>query len=86
MSKTPDAEPELTRPTAFHARTSALTRSLVDYRGIDPYSLRPQLADSWQETGSTLTIKLRSGVTFHNGQELTSQDVLANIVAGWMGL
>ena len=53
--------------------------SLVDYRGIDPYSLRPQLADSWQETASTLTIKLRSGVTFHNGQELTSQDVLANI-------
>jgi len=53
--------------------------SLVDYRGIDPYTLRPQLADSWQETDSTLTVKLRSGVMFHSGRELTSQDVLANI-------
>lgn len=30
---TPDAEPQLTRPTAFHVRTSALTRGFVDYRG-----------------------------------------------------
>ena len=30
---TPDAEPQLTRPTAFHPRTSALTRNFVDYRG-----------------------------------------------------
>ncbi len=30
---TPDAEPELTRETAFHPRFSALTRSFVEYRG-----------------------------------------------------
>ena len=30
---TPDAEPKLTRQTAFHPRTSALTRHFVDYRG-----------------------------------------------------
>ncbi len=31
---TPDAEPQLTRETAFHPRTSALTRNFVEYRGF----------------------------------------------------
>lgn len=31
---TPDAEPQLTRETAFHDRTSALTRNLTEYRGF----------------------------------------------------
>ncbi len=31
---TPDAEPELTRQTGFHERTSALTRDLVEYNGF----------------------------------------------------
>ena len=30
---TPDAEPELTRETAFHPRFSALTRNFTEYRG-----------------------------------------------------
>ena len=30
---TPDAEPQMTKDTAFHARTSALTRNLVEYKG-----------------------------------------------------
>ncbi|MET5020369.1 aminomethyltransferase, partial [Burkholderia pseudomallei] len=31
---TPDAAPKLTRETGFHARTSALTRRMVEYRGF----------------------------------------------------
>jgi glycine cleavage system T protein (aminomethyltransferase) len=31
---TPDADPQLTRETAFHSRTSALTRNFVEYRGF----------------------------------------------------
>lgn len=31
---TPDAAPELTRTSGFHQRTSALTRSFVDYKGF----------------------------------------------------
>jgi len=31
---TPDAAPELTRTSGFHERTSALTRSFVDYKGF----------------------------------------------------
>ncbi|MEJ2061272.1 MAG: DUF1989 domain-containing protein, partial [Gammaproteobacteria bacterium] len=30
---TPDAQPKLTRETAFHPRTSQLTRSFIEYRG-----------------------------------------------------
>jgi aminomethyltransferase len=30
---TKDAEPRLTRETGFHARTAALTRSMIDYKG-----------------------------------------------------
>ena len=31
---TPDADPQLTRETAFHPRTSAMTRNFVEYRGF----------------------------------------------------
>jgi aminomethyltransferase len=31
---TPDAEPQLTRESGFHSRTSALTRNFVEYRGF----------------------------------------------------
>jgi aminomethyltransferase len=31
---TPDAAPELTRQSGFHARTAALTRSFIDYKGF----------------------------------------------------
>ena len=30
---TPDAEPKMTKDTGFHAKTSALTRNVVEYRG-----------------------------------------------------
>ncbi|MEO6298328.1 MAG: DUF1989 domain-containing protein, partial [Paracoccaceae bacterium] len=30
---TPDAEPQMTKETAFHSRTSALTRNMVEYKG-----------------------------------------------------
>jgi aminomethyltransferase len=44
---TPDAEPVLTRETAFHPRISALTRRLVEYRGYWlPTSFSSQ---GWQE-------------------------------------
>ncbi|MGH2561337.1 MAG: ABC transporter substrate-binding protein [Thermomicrobiales bacterium] len=42
---------------------------------------QPQLAESWEFSDDRLTVtfKLRSGVTFHNGQEFTADDVVANI-------
>ena len=36
----------------------------------------PMLADSWEHEGKTWTFKLRSGVMFHNGAEMTAYDVV----------
>lgn len=55
--------------------------TLFDLVGNTPTAadLVPQLAQSWEETDTTLTLKLRQGVKFHNGREFTSQDVVDNI-------
>lgn len=47
---TPDAPPEPTRPTAFHPRTSALTRDFVEYAGswlADGYTGHGPVAEYW---------------------------------------
>ncbi|MEW5961886.1 MAG: ABC transporter substrate-binding protein, partial [Chloroflexota bacterium] len=43
----------------------------------DNLNLVPWLAESWQqsEDGLTWTFKLRQGVKFHNGREMTAEDV-----------
>jgi peptide/nickel transport system substrate-binding protein len=48
----------------------------TDYDG----NLQPRLATSWEpnEDGQVWTIALREGVTFHNGQPMTADDVVAS--------
>ena len=64
----------LTNPDVYVAQ--ALFENLV-VRGIDG-TLEPQLAESWQPNADSTqwTFTLRSGVTFHNGKEFTSEDVV----------
>ncbi|MFN9291451.1 MAG: aminomethyltransferase, partial [Planctomyces sp.] len=47
---TPDQEPRMTKDTAFHARTSALTRDMAEYRGYwlpTAYSGTGPIAEYW---------------------------------------
>jgi aminomethyltransferase len=47
---TPEADPVMTQETAFHPRTSALTRDLVEYRGYwlpDCYQGEDSIAEYW---------------------------------------
>jgi peptide/nickel transport system substrate-binding protein len=47
----------------------------------DKYNVIPMLADSYEigDKGKTYTIKIRQGVPFHNGKEMTSADVVASL-------
>lgn len=43
--------------------------------------MKPAIAESWQvsDGGRRITVKLRKGVRFHNGRELTSDDVVFSL-------
>lgn len=67
------ADPEL-------IRLQQMYDTLVDY-SLDDYSLEPRLAESWEisEDGLTVTLNLRPGVVFHDGSDLTAEDVVFSI-------
>jgi peptide/nickel transport system substrate-binding protein len=47
----------------------------------DELMLQPRIAESWEpnEDGSVWTFAIRQGVTFHDGQPLTAEDVVATM-------
>jgi peptide/nickel transport system substrate-binding protein len=53
----------------------------MDYEG----GLRPLLASSWEgsDDGSTFTVNLREGVTWHDGEAFTSEDVAFSAMEVW---
>lgn len=76
-------------PPAMDAHwTTATIVSIITHHYLEPlftfddkYAIIPMLADSHKisEDGKLYTIKLRQGVPFHNGKEMTSTDVVASI-------
>jgi peptide/nickel transport system substrate-binding protein len=69
-------DPALTYDADGWSVIHSIYDSLVAY---DPGgTLQPLLAESWDDTDPTaLTFRLRTGITFHDGQPLTSADVAA---------
>lgn len=46
----------------------------------EKYEVTPVLAESYTKEGTDYIIKIRQGVKFHNGQELTADDVVASMI------
>src|SRR4030095_9617662 len=68
-------DPQLV-PSFSRSRRSPLTYSQL-VRFDENMTIQPELAESWtlSDDKLTWTFKLRQGVKFHDGQELTSDDV-----------
>jgi len=68
-------DPQLV-PAFSRSRRSPITYSQL-VRFDETMTVQPELAESWQLSDDKLTwtFKLRPGVRFHDGQELTSADV-----------
>ncbi len=57
---------------------------LVTYKplsAVDEYTVIPDLAESWEisRDGLTYTFKIRQGATFHNGDPVTTEDVVFSL-------
>ena len=76
------------RPLELNQRDPVSVLDLV-YEGLfyldDDYAPQPELAYSYSfiSEGRRLEVKLRDGVTFHNGQALTAHDVVATPIAAF---
>ena len=58
---------------------------LVTYEGADASKFVPELAESWEVSAtmaSTYVFKIREGVKFHEGQDLTASDVAYSFQRG----
>ena len=62
---------------ATQALTQQVFDSLVEFN-LQTYALEPALAESWEvsEDGTVYTFHLREGVTWHDGEPFTAEDVV----------
>jgi peptide/nickel transport system substrate-binding protein len=67
---------------ADHARNIQVYETLV-HLSPDLSEVQPGLAEeiTMSDDFLTMTIRIRDGVVFHNGQSLTSEDIAANLIA-----
>lgn len=77
-------DPALAYDTASGQILQNVYQTLVFYDGIATDKFVPQLAESWEETdeGKTITFKIREGVKFHEGGDLTPSDVAYSFQRG----
>ncbi len=74
-------------PTMDSATTTEVSTQLVSLQIFETlvamsenYKVVPMLAESWEVSadGKVYTFHLREGIKFHNGQEMTAEDVVAS--------
>ncbi len=77
-------DPALAYETAGGEIIQNIYETLVFYDGIATDKFVPMLAESWEvsEDGSVYTFKIRSGVKFHEGQDMTAEDVAYSFQRG----
>lgn len=82
-------EPETLDPALGYDTASAeiifnIYEPLIFYDGIHTDRFVPLLAETWEvsQDGRKYTFKIRSGVKFHQGQELTAEDVAYSFQRG----
>ena len=70
-------DPALGYDTASNEIIQNIYEPLVFYDGVYTDKFMPMLASSWDvsDDGITYTFNIRSGVKFHEGQDLTAEDV-----------
>jgi len=69
-------EPGVSITTSLYRVSGNIFNNLIDFDFKGNEGLMPGLAESWKYIdGKTLELYLRKGVKFHNGDELTSEDV-----------
>jgi len=78
-SNPPTLDPHMSTATATFDFATQIYEPLF---AIDSnYEPQPMLAESYEKSddGKTITIKLREGIKFHNGEEMTAEDVVASM-------
>ena len=77
-------DPALAYDTASAEIIQNTYETLVFYDGEATDKFVPMLAESWELSadGMTYTFKIRSGVKFHEGQDLTASDVAYSFQRG----
>lgn len=77
-------DPALSYDTASGEIVQNVYETLVYYDGIATDKFVPQLAESWEvsEDGTVWTFKIREGVKFHEGGDLTASDVAYSFQRG----
>lgn len=78
-SQPPTLDPHVTNTNVVRDLARPIFEQLVTFDG--DYEPAPMLAESFEESddGSVITFYLREGVIFHNGEEMTADDVVASM-------
>jgi peptide/nickel transport system substrate-binding protein len=78
ISSISDWDPAVSQILDVNEINNDVYERLIGFDPRDPAELKPILAESWEvsEDGSSITFKMREGVTFHSGNPVTSADAL----------